>query len=576
MDITLHMAAVKFDGDKSAIRIDREPAAVCFVTGRLTDDCLKVSWGTQLQFEAEISLPDATIIKQSGQKATQLQVRFEVAANATNALLRFGDLVGVPLNLSGDDLAVEIDMAPVAAPIGGDGGYLEQAGRRLAISGIHRDRSELESNILIDLLVSSADIQPGLAAVLSLTSVDGDTCFGSSQSRACLSASFGSGPEIQPILWFSDMDGQATATTWVDVRTPRGKGWPVTVGFEVPNVVDSATLKFGDHVFSITLNGMAGQVPSYDYKEHYSQLQPGATMYEVNNKKVVMEAVATDVTTGDMVIDFKASNQSEATDFTPQLRISGGRVAESGLMFDGRGSSWAPVETHIKGPTVPPGGSGSMIARIPRRDLDSWGETPYSLEFRDRPDVAIVDITVTDMQVLHDSGRSQVGYLPFDRMEDERHWYIGGVLWSIPLHSFPDVRPVVNDGMVYIQGAMRSGEGDSFEIGLFAIDGATGQIHWTVATHSSLVEPPLVTSELVLAQLWFKTDSGGDKSLLRAFDKVTGIQTWEYEDVRDVQAGIAYPDLIYGLTNERSVVAINSTSGNRSWGPAESRKRTLS
>ena len=99
VDITLNLVAAKFEGGGVAVS-EGEQESVCF--GR--DDCISVKWGSTEQNEAALRTAEgaAEAFASQRRKAVNLEVTFEVAANATQGSLYFNEHK-VPLNLEGDD-----------------------------------------------------------------------------------------------------------------------------------------------------------------------------------------------------------------------------------------------------------------------------------------------------------------------------------------------------------------------------------------------------------------------------------------------------------------------------------------
>ena len=406
VDITLILATLKFAGDVDDRDHEVDENSLCYLNSQPPHDCLFVAWGNEEQFEAEIS---ASHLSEEGlhYKTDLLFIEFEVAANATNASLFFGEQHKIPLNVQGDEVQVAANAEPAPAPVpssssGKSTGYFIGADYGIAITGVRREsfpygiEDVLEKFpgiflAVVDISVLLLREDEALGPVVEVD-LDENVCFGSGSSSECLAIRWGTDEQFEsaPVL------GYYTDT---DVEWPRGKGLPQSIAFIVPNVVDQATLEFGQHRIPIDLRGMTGDAPVWDYKLHYPELQVGSILYDSNNKTVVLDEVRQEEESGDVTLVFSTTNNSEATDFAPVIELAGSRVSESGTVFDkflDRVEGWTPHTIRIEAGAVPPGGSSDLEVHIPRSKSSGWNWIPFTSAEEDRPDAAVFQIEFTD------------------------------------------------------------------------------------------------------------------------------------------------------------------------------------
>ena len=156
--------------------------------------------------------------------------------------------------------------------------------------------------------------------------------------------------------------------------------WPIDrysagrVVFHVPNHIGEATLIFGGHEIPLDLRGMKGQWPLSKHKVAFPELKAGTTVYDVDGKSVTLAAINHDAKTGDLLLSFEAKNDSEASNFEPDIKFSGNRVTAAGRLFDGevhferdKPPSWRYTYLTHRVKKLGPGGSEVIEVRIPVR-----------------------------------------------------------------------------------------------------------------------------------------------------------------------------------------------------------------
>ena len=541
VDITLVIAAVKFDGLLSTIEFRHEPSAICLVTQQAADDCLVVAWGSEEQFEAELDSEAPDEFDLPAGKSWLLDVTFEIASNATKASLFFGDDTQIALNLAGDLPVPEAPTKP--APVGPVAGYFADSQYGISVVGVRRERSDsVGSWIYVDLEVISTSGPEELTAVVRSEAIGGDACFVGDAGNECLSVRWGNQVQFNQILRFGGDE----------VRWPRGLGWPTTIEFPVPNNVDSATIEFGSHQIPIALGGMEGVTPAYDYRSHYPEIQPGMVMYDSNRKMVVVEEVRQVKGTGEVALVLNAINNSEATDFAPRLALAGSRVSRTGKFFDGLATKWTPNEVWAQPDNIPPGGSNEFAITVPRSwSPDEWGFVEYSPDSNFRPDAVVAMITIDDALSEASPQSAEPGHIRFERTADEEPFYPrwGEVVWRYEI-SGPVYTPVVWEGMVYV----RDGNGD-----LHALDAVTGTLDWTANIPKPRYDawlPPLVEG----GALWVHSNTD-----VYAFDARTGRLFWQYDAYTRAYPPVVQDKVAYISRGQGQVAARHFTDGYKIW-----------
>ena len=564
MDITLILATLKFAGDVD----DREHQKVdanslCYLNEEPPHDCLFVAWGSEEQFEAEITASHPSDEFGFYYKTDLLFVAFEVAANATQASLFFGEQHKIPINLQGDDVQIvhgnESATAPTPlAPSGRSAGYFMDVGHGIAITGVRRGPPEVAivrerypqlSLIEVDISILSLHSNDALSPEIEIEAEDGDICFGSS-SGECLRVRWGAERQFAAALPIKEGD----------VEWPRGKGLPRTIGFVVPSLVEQATIEFGEHRIPIDLRGMTGEEPAWDYTLHYPELPVGSTLYDSNNKTVVLDEVRQESNTGDITLVFHAANESEATDFAPVIELAGSRVSESGKVFDGDldpTKGWRPHTVQIEGDKLVPGQSALIehtIARVYDRNSQLILYYPNP---EDRPDGTILQLTVSDS--LTDAGTriSEAGYVRYVRISGEAAYWSerllnvtpGDVLWRYQTGGSVFSSPTVSGGVVYV------GSRDDH---LYALDVAAGDLLWRYQTGWPVLSSPTVSSGVVYV--------GSRDDHLYALDVATGDLLWRYQTGDRVESSPTVSSgVVYVGSNDDHLYALDAITGDLLW-----------
>ena len=429
MDITLTLATLKFGGDAASRRHKVEANSMCYMNRQPPHDCLFVAWGSQEQFEAELTASHPVSDSGSPFQTDILVVAFEVAANATNASLYFGDKHKIPLDLQGDETRVESSASPAPAPTPGassgqSAGYFMDADYGIAITGVRREPFSAGSTLSlvdVDISVISLRGENGLAPEVNV-GVDhsSDVCLGYSPRLECLKVRWGPESQFEAALFL----GNEISAEW-----PRGRGLPIRFGLAVPNSAEQAVIEFGEHRIPIDLRDMTGETPTYDYRLHYQEFTVGSTLYDSNQKKVVLEQVRQEADTGGVTLVFSATNDSEATDFAPVIELAGSRVSESGRVFDGEmhpAAGWTPQTVRIEGEKLAPGQSNLVeytIARVAGKDLEHWRFIRYSPNAEERPSGVVLQLTVRDSETDAGTRVSESGHLSYDRTGEESGYW---------------------------------------------------------------------------------------------------------------------------------------------------------
>ena len=66
VDITLNLAVVRFDGVGLSVKKSADAGSVCFVGETVGRDCFQVQWGSEEQFEADLSDEGSVIVERDG------------------------------------------------------------------------------------------------------------------------------------------------------------------------------------------------------------------------------------------------------------------------------------------------------------------------------------------------------------------------------------------------------------------------------------------------------------------------------------------------------------------------------
>ena len=558
VDITLTLATLKFGGDAASRRHQVEANSMCYMNRQPPHDCLFIAWGSQEQFEAELTASHPVSDSGSPFQTDILVVTFEVAANATNASLYFGDQHKIPLDLQGDETRVESSASPAPTPGASSGqsaGYFMDADYGIAIASVRRKPFSSGSTLSlvdVDISVISLRDENGLAPEVNVGVDDSsDVCLGYSPRQECLKVSWGPESQFKAALFL----GNEISAEW-----PRGRGLPTRFGFAVPNSAEQAVIEFGEHRIPIDLRGMTGETPTYDYRLHYQELTVGSTLYDSNQKKVVLEQVRQEVDTGGVTLVFSATNDSEAADFAPVIELAGSRVSESGRVFDGDFDAvvgWTPQTVRIEGGKLAPGHSNLVehtIARVAGKDLGHWRFIGYSPNAEERPSGVVLQLTVRDSATDAGTRVSESGHLSYDRTREESgYWtdWAGTLLWSYETSDDVFSSPAVSGGVVYV---------GSRDNGLYALDASTGDLLWRYETGGNvyLESSPAVSGGVVYV--------GSRDNRLYALDASTGDLLWRYETGGSVVSSPAVSGgVVYVGSREAYLYALDASTGDLLW-----------
>ncbi len=542
VDITLNLVAVRWGGEAGSTSRPSmpNPNSICFGG---TDDCFVVKWGSTEQFVAEITPERLQSESETvGAQAVNLAVTFEVAGNADNANLYFGDNK-VSVNLQGDVAAQGADYKPQPAPTPAPSGDAKTSGffmdkeHGIAVTGGHRIFN-LESPPMLEVQVDLAVLPLGDYAnadsAVPPDATPGSVCFGMDGGE-CLRIFWGEEEQFNAILSLEaveelpdalgrSMPGQSDQTPGEKFANARGQGaqWPLplSVRFKMPRNHHRAVLEFGEHRIPVDIRGMRG-APVYDYTAYYSEASPGTVLYDVDGKTVVLDAVAHNSENGGMELSMTASNNSEATDFTPTF------IAEA--VFSKSGQVRMTGETRsFSTEKLAPGQSASLSFIVPRVGNLDWGYAPYSADPAKRPDGVVFrlkdEVAETDEPATEGSGeRLSQHFVKFDRPEDEGNFWQLKNTWSRTLGI-----KALADGVAY---------GDCGR-GLCAVDSATGDTLWRV--HGG-AQAAIGDGAVYLTR--------GDQ--LYAFDPATGNILWESQLSHRAASVMFHNGVVYAGTSYR-------------------------
>ena len=388
VDITLSLVAVKLGGGQLGLERG-ESNSLCFSFG----DCFLVKWGSEEQFEAELRVAfergsgDTGPHGPRGPKSVNLTATFQVAGNAGNANLYFGDHK-IPLDLQGDYSlsANHASPLPAPAPLASQdpktANFFMDAEHGIAVTGVYRqvDPAEpLHSWVRVELEVLPLGGYDAPDAEGGLHVEAGSVCLGNDDSE-CLEIFWGPKNQFNAPLSLDRDDNRA----FVEARRS-GARWPLplTVGFRAPHNQDDAELMFGEHSIPLDLRGMTGD-PAFDYTAHYPGAMSGALLYESDGKTVVLDSITQNPDTGNPQLALIAKNDNEAEDFTPAVDTA---VFSTVGKLDVTGGR-RPVAFE----TMAPGQSASLATVIPYAGNAQWGYVIYSSESPRRPDGIVVQV----------------------------------------------------------------------------------------------------------------------------------------------------------------------------------------
>ena len=551
VDISLHIASLGRGGGSPA-GIENNSGSVCIVSANGEQECVDVRWGTSEQVEAVLS---ATTLSAPARRGTRdimpmlFMIEFEVAANATRASLKFGSTVNLPISLSGDSWPVTRGLGPdeqfqQEGPTTQQSEFLLGSHHGIAVTRIRRHWGIVDSLIDVELTVQSLTDVETLGSTIATNSDKSGLCLGGEESLDCVRIAWGTGPEV-----IARLQHEPRVIHW-----PRGKGWPTEFSFVVPNVVSNAILQFHDHTIPLSLTDMVTRPPSYHYDVHYSELQPESVVFGSGDKTLQLVDILDDSSTGDLVLEFRATNEAEASDFTPDVVVTGSRVSVSGVVFDGLGRSWKPTVSQSTDDTVPPGGTKIVEVRIPRQSYDVWSPTQYTKIYDDRPDAAILELALKEKGAADDSASVEVGYVQFLRTPDDIQFYAGSLLWRFETNPGSARQIVTSKNAVIVYGAGR----------VSALSKVEGSLLWEF--EPEIRSRPYARLTLVDETLFVGVESVG----FYALDSASGEVIWSSE-VRDLRSAYSWDvagDLLVYLTRPgwgTGLYALSANTGARLW-----------
>ena len=212
VNIILILVVTKFGPDAgvaSRISVEAEPKSVCFANVSPPSDCLLVAWGSDEQFEGELRTSQGTgKVSWPERKAWPYTVVFEVAENATQASLFFGEHK-VSLNLQGDRSPIaaadETGPAPTpsaeASPV--TAGYLMGNKYGLAVRDAPVAASPslpLWAKVTVDLAVLSLHDYDAFAPAVQIATGPDAICFVSDSDDDCIRVVWGAQEQFDAVL----------------------------------------------------------------------------------------------------------------------------------------------------------------------------------------------------------------------------------------------------------------------------------------------------------------------------------------------------------------------------------------
>ena len=439
VDITLDIAVTRFGPDArkaSLIEYELKEDSICFENSTPPNDCVIVAWGSQEQFTAAFRYegghgPQGVPIGST----LLLPLTFEVASNATQASLFFEEHK-VPVDLQGSSVPIERYDIPVAVPQAANQDLLMSGLPGIAVLSVYTGPNPSQATLNdVEIIVVMSTIVDELRLSVLTSGPSEEACFSSGSGEECIS-----------VRWGTEGRHYKALTTFTPVERLR----QAALRFQVPNGTEGVTLAFGQRQIPLDLKGMVTDLTPSIHELIYPELEAGSVLYDVNRKRVVLEAIEHSFVTGDVNLRLGVTNNSEATDFSPVVTLNASRVSASGIIFDGHPSSdsdgWDPLVIRTQGQKLPPGGSGRIDIPLPRRALEEWGDTPYVLEPAERPDAVVLRLSVSDQEVEEETPSvSDPAFVSFERYANEdRFWLPDLVVASIEWEpDFPMIGDIV-------------------------------------------------------------------------------------------------------------------------------------
>ncbi len=570
VNITLNLVAVRFDGGGVTLERGQQPNSICLEGSEGSPDCLMVKWGSEEQYDAELTGPGGSRsvllddARPVAPKAVNLGVAFQLPSNATTASLLFGEHK-IPLDLDGDYAPREDHDSPVAvstAPPSQDpktGAFFMDSGHGIGVTGVSRtmaDDGSLMSSVTVGLSVLSVGEYDPSAPGPGEAGGPGAVCFGKDGGE-CIQVFWGPEEQFDAALYLEGGDRFARARS-ADARWPL----PVNIRFRLPHNHDSAVLKFGSHRIPIDLRGMRSDGPVYDYTVHYPEAVPGTALYEHDGKTVVLDRVKHDPSRGHLELAMTARNGNEASDFTPlfhpvALFSASGKVNRRADGEDFRVRWSAP--TTIRGETLAPGQTSPLTFVVPRAGDRKWGDAAYSRDPAKRTDGAVFQVSEERTRAIGPEALPEPvpRFVRFKRAEDEREFFVGRTLWRHESES--GLRfPAFSDVAVYSLS----------DEGILALDAETGERLW-LFNPGSAVSKPIVGDGVVYVAT--------AESNMHAVDAATGEQLWQFKPDGARLLPTSANGVVYLPTWGGGLYALKSATGERLWhfGPGAVFGRTM-
>ena len=573
VDITLALFVTKFAPTGTNITsIDLESTinSLCFTNSKLPNDCGIIKWGSEEQFEAEFLNPEKITL--SGAHSLQY-LTFEVAQNATNASLLFGEH-RIPIDLSGDPLAREQLSKPLPAPTPetesspATAGYFMGDTYGIAITRVNSSNRGYASSVTVDIDMISTSFEPDeVDTVIRYQHTAQGVCFGEVRDAECVELYLGENDNYRLPIGIHAEDLEDLVRNWNGVKEQRlrGNAKPLSLVFGVPSNVTEVRLKFGDHLIPIDTRGMEGSSPEYAYASFYPELTPDTVLLDSNGKKMVLSSVEQVESDGSMILKFDAINDTEASDFNPSMKLQVYTVSKSGIVVYEEYTSSGEEK-------LGPGQQADIdvnVSRNPKANNPGDRLTYSSSELfipvseyvkneADRVDGAIVMVTVTDLAtaLTLTTAPSYLTYDPIATSNIFNDQTRGKMLWRYYTVGDVGSSPTLSDGIIYVgtedDNHVRRGY-------VYALAAPTGELVWRYETTGGHVSSsPAVSGGVVYV--------GSDDDNVYALDASSGELVWSYETGGDVESSpVVSGGIVYVGSNDDNVYALEASSGELVW-----------